>query len=86
MSYKYEEIKPRIFEEDNQVLFLKIRDQVKAALAKTGAFRLGDTVLMHNCGDSWTMLACVDRLVELKEIREVTNGNCAAQERIFTTP
>ena len=38
-----------------------------------------------NCvgSDSWMMLACVDRLVELKEIREVTGNNVAGQHRVF---
>jgi hypothetical protein len=34
-------------------------------------------------GDSWTMLACMDRLVELGEIREVPQSGVAGQDRIF---
>jgi hypothetical protein len=35
-------------------------------------------------GDTWDMLACMDRLVELGEIREVTmNGDVAGQHRVF---
>lgn len=34
-------------------------------------------------GDGWFMMACVDRLVELGEIREVSKPNCLGQCRIF---
>lgn len=41
--------------------------------------------VMQGCsGDAWTMLACVDRMVELKEIVEVTlPGTVAGQHRVF---
>ena len=36
-------------------------------------------------GDTWMMLACVDRMIELGELNEVTKGqNVAGQHRIFT--
>jgi hypothetical protein len=42
-------------------------------------------VLREVCGDSWEMLACIDRMVELKEIVECNNPTSkAAQYRIFT--
>lgn len=34
-------------------------------------------------GDSWEMMARVDRLVELGEIREITGSNVAGQDRVF---
>jgi len=37
-------------------------------------------------GDSWTMLACIDRLVELGELWEVVSQPVAGQHRIFTSP
>ena len=36
-------------------------------------------------GDSWTMLACLDRMVELGEIREIRQGHVVGQCRIFVT-
>jgi len=82
--YNYQTEKSAIFTENGQEAFLKIRDKVKQALKQSGA------VMMQNAingvtGDTWLHLACVDRLVELKEIREVTNSDVAGQHRVFVS-
>lgn len=82
MSYNYQEQRKNIFTEDGQVLFLKIRDRMDQLLKVAGAVRLRD-LLTDVTGDSWDMLACVDRLVELGEICEITGRNVAAQDRVF---
>lgn len=84
MSYDYQTERPRIFTEDGQVMFLKIRDNTQRLLAVAGAAR-SQEMQRDVTGDSWHMLARVDRLVELGEIREVTiPGSVAGQHRIFT--
>jgi hypothetical protein len=80
--YNYQTEKPKIFTEDGQETFLKIRDKVHHLLKQSGA------VMMQNAisgvtGDVWLHLACVDRLVELKEIREITKDDVAGQYRVF---
>jgi hypothetical protein len=65
--YNYQTEKSKIFTEDGQETFLKIRDKVQQLLKQSGA------VMMQNAisgvtGDVWLHMACVDRLVELKEI------------------
>jgi len=80
--YNYEKEKQKIFTEDGQETFLKIRDKIQHLLKQSGA------VMMQNAisgvtGDTWLHLACVDRLVELNEIKEVTKDNVAGQHRIF---
>lgn len=82
--YDYETEKPRIFTEEGQVKFLTIRDNVQRLLKAAGAFQL-DHAITGVCGDTWVMLACIDRLVELKEIREVTGNNVAGQHRVFVS-
>lgn len=80
--YQYEKIKPELFLEKNQETFLKIRDNAHKLLREAGAFKL-HYAISNVGGDSFVMLACIDRLVELDEIKEVpTNG--MAQDRIFT--
>lgn len=80
--YKYENEKPNIFLEENQIDFLKVRDRAERLLEISGAFTL-EKVIKGITGSSWLMMAYVDRLVELNEIKEIpTNG--FAQERIFT--
>jgi anion-transporting ArsA/GET3 family ATPase len=82
--YNYQTEKTKIFMEDSQETFLKIRDKVQQLLKQSGA------VMMQNAisgvtGDSWLHIACVDRLVELKEIKEITKDNVAGQHRVFVS-
>lgn len=84
MSYKYRDTKSKIFEEENQKIFLKIRDNINRLLADAGAVSMGRAI-KGTTGDSWVMLACVDRLVELGEIEEIPR-NCIAQHRLFIKP
>lgn len=82
MSYDYATERPNIFTEHGQVMFLSIRDNAKRLLAEAGAARSAE--MMRGCaGNVWTMLACIDRLVELGEIRELTPLGAAGQDRVF---
>lgn len=84
--YKYETERPTLFTEEGQRMFLKIRDRSKALLAEAGAFTMGNVIRGTGGGSSWQMLACVDRLVELGEIREVTKeADVAGQHRVFVS-
>lgn len=83
MSYHYQTERAEIFTEDGQVMFLCIRDTTNKLLKVAGAARCSE-MMSGVTGSTWTMLACIDRLVELKEIREVTApGSCAGQHRVF---
>lgn len=85
--YNYDMERDKIFSEEGQRLFLGIRDNCKRMMSVSGAFTMGNAIKLPNgigAADSWSMMACVDRLVELGEIREVTTAApCAAQYRIF---
>lgn len=83
--YRYNELKGRLFSDEGQRMLLKVRDFVHASLKSAGAVRMQEAIGAAGGGDSWTMLACVDRLVELGEIREVTTGNVAGQNRVFVS-
>lgn len=81
--YQYSAERDKVFTEEGQVLFLKIRDRARELMDAAGAARL-DKMIQGCTGDSWEMVACVDRLVELGEIREVTaDGAVAGQRRVF---
>lgn len=85
MPYDYAESRPHVFTESGQVMFLQIRDNAKHLIQEAGAARMQE-IISGCAGDSWAMLACVDRLVELGEIVEVTAGHrVAGQHRIFTS-
>jgi len=79
--YKYEEIKPKIFTENGSVIFIAIRDNVHQLLGLSGAVRMHEAIKNSN-GDSWLQLACVDRLVELGEIKEITKNDGESKRRV----
>lgn len=81
MSYDYKIERPKIFTEKGQVEFLKVRDHVYKMLEFSGAF------IMQNAwrpisGDTWMMMAYVDRMVELGDIKEI-KWNAVGQCRVF---
>ena len=84
MAYDYQTERPRLFTEAGQEMFLKVRDKSKELLDLAGAFRAQE-VLSGICGDSWMQIACIDRLVELKEIVEIPR-DCWTQYKIYSSP
>ena len=80
--YNYETEKPNVFTEEGQEMFLAVRDKTKVLLEQSGCFTMGKAISGVS-GDSWTMLACVDRLVELGEIEEIKQDRVQGQNRIF---
>jgi hypothetical protein len=81
--YNYETEKKELFTEEGQVMFLKIRDHVGNLLKQSGAVRMQEAISQAT-GSNWQMLACVDRMVELGELRELTGKDVAGQYRVFT--
>ncbi len=85
MSYDYQTQRASVFTEDGQKMFLAIRDKAHELLSKSDAVMSGK--LLIGTGDTWNMMACVDRLVELGELLEVPNPHSrAGQHRIFIKP
>lgn len=82
--YNYTTEKPQIFTERGMEMFLKVRDKADKFLGDGGAFQMGH-VMSASSGDSWTLMACVDRLVEIGEIREIPQNDCAGQHRTFVS-
>lgn len=82
MSYNYETEKAALFTDEGQRQFLKVRDFCKRMLKEAGAVRADKAMQAWGSGSSWTMLAALDRLVELGELREITT-NVWGQHRVF---
>jgi len=80
--YNYQTEKPSIFTEDGQRGFLEVRDRVNKLLREAGAFKFF-SACEGITGNTWFVMACVDRLVELGEIREITSSNVTGQDRVF---
>lgn len=86
MPYDYQAERPKLFTEEGQRDFLKVRDAAKALLKEAGAFRQIEVLSKSGIsGDSWFMIACVDRLVELGEIVEIPRESWT-QYKIYSTP
>lgn len=84
MSYQYADIKEKLFTDEGQRMFLKIRDNAKTLIAQAGCF-MAQNAWSCVTGDSWLMLACIDRMVELNEIRELTREGTFGQHRVFVS-
>lgn len=84
--YNYSEQKTSIFTEDGITMFIKVRDGVRDTLSKSGAITMDAAMRFAGSGSSWAMMACVDRLVETKELTEINYGECCSQHRIFVSP
>lgn len=81
MSYEYLLEREGLFSDEGSRLFINVRDNVKRLLGASGAVRMQEAI-RGNTGCSWSMLACVDRMVELGELREITQ-NVPGQQRVF---
>lgn len=66
MPYSYEIEKPWLFTDDGQREFLKIRDRLRELTDLAGACSVY-ALLCKSSGESWKLLACIDRLIEIKE-------------------
>lgn len=68
MTYSYDIEKENLFTPNGIKLLLKIRDTINQLLDDAGAFMI-DKVVQHHTGDTFQMLACIDYLEEIGEIR-----------------
>ena len=82
--YDYNIEKHKMFTEEGQRRFLKIRDKVYKLLKDAGAFKMSSATKGFT-GSSWEMMSYVDRLVELGEIKEITSLNVFGQDRVFVS-
>jgi hypothetical protein len=83
MMYNYEVEKHKIFTDEGQRNFLKVRDCARKHLNTAGAFMLTYAWDDLGCHDTWESMAYVDRMVELGEIREITKAGVSGQYRVF---
>lgn len=84
--YNYKEQKKKLFTDEGQRTFLKIRDRVLSLLEESGAVTLGGATAKAS-GNNWLHIACIDRMVELRELREIKQaGEAMGQDRIFVKP
>lgn len=84
--YDYKKEKSYLFTDRGQRLFLAIRDQIDEKLRISGAVTMVCAIELPNgigCEGTWEMMACVDRLVELGELKEIPVLSERTQDKIF---
>lgn len=82
MAYDYQSERPQLFTEAGQVMLLAVRDKIQALTTSAGACTI-EKAISGLSGETWTMLACVDRLVELGEIRVIKNPHGMTQHNVI---
>ena len=82
MSYDYKVEREKLFTDAGSRKFLRVRDKVKELIALSGAVRSREAVL-HESSLGYELIACLDRMVELGEIAEVTGPKTIQQYRVF---
>lgn len=84
MSYNYQQEKKGLLDDEGQRFFTKMRDGVLKLIEQAGAVRMQEA---FKCAPgsykSWTAMAVLDRMVELGDLMELTDGNVAGQNRVF---
>jgi hypothetical protein len=83
MAYDYAEMRPKLFTEDGTELLTALRDNARRLLAQAGAVRAQEIWKHAPSGDSWTLLAGLDYLVEKGDLREITGPDAFGQHRVF---
>lgn len=86
MPYDYTKERHNVFTDEGQKMFLKIRDRTQMLIKISGACTIekiidGKGIL----GDTFIMLACIDRLEELGEIRKIHRDGVSTQRQIYTS-
>jgi hypothetical protein len=84
--YDYATQRPFVFTEEGQRTFLKVRDEAQRLCQLAGAVSCSHLMdaAAGSTGDSWDRLACIDRLVEIKELRRLTPvGSCSTSNEVF---
>lgn len=81
--YDYKTERPKLFTDEGQRLFLKVRDKVNEMLDYSVAVKMG-RIVDGISGDNWEIMACIDRMVELGEIKEMLpRMGSFVQDKIF---
>ena len=81
--YDYQKQRPSLFTEEGQRILIAVMDAADRMIKTSGAAMMEN--LTHGVtGDGWTMIAAVDRLVELGRLREIAQPEGTwGQYRVF---
>jgi hypothetical protein len=82
--YDYTSERPWLFTDEGQRVFIAFRDVALKKLSDTGACTIGSALSwIRGAPDSWKQLACIDRMVELGDVRKVERPGHATQSQVL---
>lgn len=82
MPYSYAEMRESLFTEHGAEVLTAVRRNVARQLKTSGTVRAQEA-FSGAVAENWTMLAALDYMVEMGEIREVTGPDVWGQDRVF---
>lgn len=86
-GYDYETEKPKLFTEEGPQVFIAFRDRAISVLNDSGAFMYERVERgVKGIHDTWMGLACIDRMVELGEVEDLSPEGVWRQHRIYARP
>jgi hypothetical protein len=81
--YSYQDMRPQTLTDEGQRAVIKTRDRARMLCEMAGCCSL-EALIYPLTGDTWLMLAVVDRVVELGDLRPVVETSTpAAHARLF---
>jgi hypothetical protein len=84
VSYLYTEQRPILFSAAGLSAVLEFQKAAASLIKSAGAFTMAAIIKKANVGgDGWFLMACVDYLVEIEALREITDSYVAGQDRVF---
>lgn len=84
MSYRYTDLRASLFTEEGQTRVLQAAKAARYLLEQSGAVRAAELMgRLTGVTTNWDQMAAIDRLVELKMLREITSSDVAGQDRVF---
>lgn len=83
MSYSYQKTRPVLFTEEGQAMVLAAYAKAQHCIKIAGAVCITEMTADIRFGDTDTMLAIGDRLVELGYLRRVTGPDTWGQHQVY---
>lgn len=84
-TYNYATQRPFVFTQEGQEMLLKFRDRAREHIERSGAVCYA-AITVGSTGSSWDALACVDRLVELGDLRRIGGELLKVYDEVFISP
>jgi hypothetical protein len=84
VSYEYRFMKPAVLTKEGQRAFRAIRNRAHDLIEVSGAATLNKIMEgASDVGSTWLLRACVDRMIEIEELRQVPSPEGSTHGLIY---